>query len=292
VSRPRGQPVPFEVVRQLPGGESIVLRGDSDGEGPPFVMAHGLSATRHNVVQGSRHLVRRGWRLIGYDARGHGESDPAPDPAAYTYPDLVGDLEAVLSHLGLHRFVLAGSSMGAATALTWALENPARVVALVQVTPAYAGVPRPDGVEDHQWQRFADVLEAGGIDAFVEIAQPDDLPLRWRDSVRTATRQRIERHRHLDAVAAALRAVPRSQAFLGLEPLESLEVPTLVVGSRDAADALHPLEIAEEYAERLPNAELIVEEEGDSPLAWQGARLSKAIGDWLERVVPDFAPQS
>jgi hypothetical protein len=53
-------------------------------------------------------------------------------------------------------------------------------------------------------------------------------------------------------------------------------------------DHLHPLAIAQEYERRLPNAELLVEEEGKSPLAWQGARLSSAIADWLERV--GYAP--
>jgi hypothetical protein len=46
---------------------------------------------------------------------------------------------------------------------------------------------------------------------------------------------------------------------------------------------MHPLAVAEEYARRLPHAELVVEDEGQSPLAWQGARLSGVIGDFLAR---------
>jgi hypothetical protein len=49
-------------------------------------------------------------------------------------------------------------------------------------------------------------------------------------------------------------------------------------------DNLHPLAIAEQYARLLPNAELVVEEQGKSPLAWQGARLSGVIADFLERI--------
>ena len=48
----------------------LTLEGESLGEGPPIVLLHGLSATRRNVVQGSRHLAKRGYRLIAYDARG------------------------------------------------------------------------------------------------------------------------------------------------------------------------------------------------------------------------------
>ena len=271
-------PEPFEVE-----SGSLTLRGEDAGQGTALVLVHGLSADRRNVLQGSKHLLRRGYRLVSYDARGHGTSDPPADPGAYQYPDLVGDLDLVLSDRGVERPVLVGSSMGAATAMAWTLDNRNRVPALVQITPSFAGVPRTDGVEDHQWERFADVLEAGGIDAFVEIAEPDNIPARWRDTVRTATRQRLERHQHLDAISHALRVVPRSMAFHGIELLDQLEVPTLVVGSRDEADGLHPLEVAEEYARRLPNGELLVEDEGQSPIAWQGARLSRAIEEFLGR---------
>jgi pimeloyl-ACP methyl ester carboxylesterase len=280
-------PVPFEVLRQLPGAGSLTLRGEQagslDGGVPALVLLHGLSATRRNVVQGSRHLVRRGYRLVAYDARGHGASDPTPEPGAYGYPQLLEDLRAVLDELELERPVLVGSSMGAATALAFALEEPERVPALVQITPAYTG-RRTTQIDLDTWDRMADDLEQGGVEAFIEVAVPPELPERWRDAAREATRQRMERHERIEAVSDAMRAVPRSRAFDGLERLTGLEVPTLVVGSRDEADTIHPLAVAREYAERLPRGELLVEDEGEAPLAWQGARLSSAIGDFLERV--------
>jgi pimeloyl-ACP methyl ester carboxylesterase len=267
----------FQVLRQLPGAGSVTLAGESAGDGPPIVLLHGLSATRRNVVQGSRHLPRRGYRLIAYDARGHGASDPAP---RYEYSDLAADLDAVLAHFDLERAALVGSSMGATTAMGFALAHPERVPALVQITPAYTG----DARGGETWELMASELERGDLDAFARLAQPDGVPERWREVARDATRQRMERHEHPEAVAQALREVPKSIAWTGLEPLEGLELPVLLVGSRDVADPQHPLAVAQEYARRLPRAELVVEEEGQSPLAWQGARLSGAIGDFLERV--------
>lgn len=274
----------FTVRRRLPGGGAITLAGEALGEGAPLVLLHGLSATRRNVVQGSRALLRHGYRLISYDARGHGASSPAPSAADYEYRDLVEDLEAVLAHLDLDRVPLVGSSMGAATAMTFALEHPERVPALIQITPAYAGEARTGAVGDEYWERMASELERGGVDAFVEVAQPGELPERWREIAREATRQRMERHEHSQAVADALRVVSRSLAWRGMEPLDALDVPTLVVASRDEADQLHPFAIAAEYVRRLPHAELAVEDEGQSPLAWQGARLSGVIADFLARV--------
>ena len=273
------------VAFQVDRGSGLVLDGEIAGDGPPIVLAHGLSATRRNVVQGSRALIRRGYRLIAYDARGHGSSSPGP---RYEYPDLVEDLEAVLEHLELERTALVGSSMGAATTMAFALEHPARVPALVQITPAYTGYARTGDVDADSWERMASELESGGVDAFIDVAQPRGLPEKWREVAREATRQRMERHEHPDAVARALRELPSSIAWKGLEPLEHLDIPVLIVGSRDDADTLHPLGVAEEYARRLPHAELVVEDTGSSPLAWQGARLSHAIGDFLERV--GYAP--
>ena len=277
--------MPFEIASLAASGETVVLRGTDAGEGPPIVLLHGLTATRRNVVQGSNHLLRRGYRLIGYDARGHGESDPAPSPIEYEYSDLVRDLEAVLDALALERPVLAGSSMGAATAMTYALDKPDRVAALVQITPAYDGSARAGHEQLAAWERLADGLETGGIDGFVAAAGLESLPERWRHAADLATRQRIGRTRNLQAVADALRVVPGSHAFGGLESLERLDIPTLVVASRDEADPLHTFALAKEYADRLPRGEFVVEAEDEAPLAWQGARLSRAIGDFLDRVL-------
>lgn len=282
VASSRPEPVPFEVER----GDDLVLSGDSTGDGAPLVLAHGLTATRRNVVQGSRHLLGRGWRLVGYDARGHGESSPAPDRDAYEYADLAADLEAVFDAQGLDSAALAGSSMGAATAVRFALDHPERVSALVLITPAYRGPGQLGADALAHWDRLAAALDGGDVEAFVDASGANELPERWREPARLATRQRIERHRHLDAVARALHVVPRSEAFASLDELERLDMPVLIAGTRDEADPGHPLAVAEEYARRLPRGELVVEQPGDTPLAWQGARLSRAIGDFLERVQP------
>ena len=69
----------------------VRLEGERAGSGVPVILLHGLTATRRYVVTGSRYLARAGAELIAFDARGHGESGPAPDPAAYKYADMVGD---------------------------------------------------------------------------------------------------------------------------------------------------------------------------------------------------------
>lgn len=257
------------------------IEGESTGGGPEIVLLHGLSATRRYVVHGSKLLERSGRRVISYDARGHGQSAPAPQPGAYEYADLVADLAALLDHLELGETVLVGNSMGAATALAFALAHPARVSALVIVTPGYGGQPNEAGWDD--WDALADGLERGGVDGFLTAYRPQVNP-EWWETVERFTRQRLDRHAHPSAVADALRTVPRSAAFDGMAELERIDVPALVVGSRDEADPGHPLALAEEHVERLAQGELAIEEPGESPLAWQGARLSRTIVDFLQRL--------
>ncbi len=258
-------------------GQRPTIRGEKAGEGAPIVLCHGITATRRSVVHGSRRLERDGHTVIGYDARGHGESDPAPEGEGYDYSELVGDLESVVAtEVGKGPFVLAGHSMGAHTAVAYALRHAERVAGLVAIGPTYTGTIAAESLD--YWDGLAAALKRDGVDGFVDyIDRRQGIDPSWRESVLRFTRERMLRHRNLDALVVALREVPRSRPFESLGELAGLEVPTLVVASHDAADPGHPYAIASEYAGRLPRARLVSEAEGQSPLAWQGGRLSREI---------------
>jgi len=264
-------PRPFEA------GAAPTVRGELAGEGPAVVLLHGLTATRRYVLHGSRGLERAGHMVIAYDARGHGESDPAPAGQGYGYPEMADDLGAVLAEaVGERRFVLAGHSMGAHTAIAYALRRPPGLAGLVIAGPAYDGETTEGGLA--YWDGLAQGLEQGGLEGFLaRLDEQSETGEEWRETVLRFTRERMERHRDLDAVAAALRQAPRSRPFGSLRDLESLELPALVVASHDEADPGHPRAVAEAYAEHLPEARLVGEGEGESPLAWQGGRLSREV---------------
>ena len=265
--------------RSIDTGDGVSLAMSDEGDGPPVVLLHGLTASRRYVVMGSSGLQRGGHRVVAYDARGHGASSPAPDPDAYGYDLLTADLEAVLDELEIERPVLAGASMGAHTCLRLALERPERVAGLVVITPGFDPVELSAPRRLERWDVLSEALRSGGIEAFAEAFGVQRLPESWRETVGRALRQRMAVHEHLDAVADALRAVPRSAPFHDLHALEEIECPALVIGSRDEADPGHPLELAELYAELLARGRFAVEEEGGSPLAWQGGRVSKLIAE-------------
>ena len=281
------------LVRRLHGAGvelAVEAAGDPESAAPPLVLAHGLSATRRYVVHGSKLLQRSGYHVVSYDARGHGESNPAPDRSEYEYSDLVDDLGRLLDQLELERVVLAGASMGAATTLAFALEHPERVAALIQITPAHLGFPYADEEGLARWDALADGLERNGAEGFLRVYGEPPVEPRFRKLVREAIRQRLERHVNPPAVADAIRVVVRSKAFDGVIALEQLTAPTLVVASRDELDPDHPYEVAELYRDHIESAELVSEDPGSSPLAWRGAALSRTIDEFLKR--NGLSPQS
>lgn len=268
-------------------GPAPVLRGKAAGEGVPIVLCHGITATRRYVVHGSRLLERAGFRVVTYDARGHGESDPAARGEGYGYPWLVDDLERVIAaQVGSERFLLGGHSMGAHTVVAYALRHSERLAerlaGLIVIGPVFRGGEIPDRAYAY-WDGLAEALERGGVDGFVEfIGSEQRIAPAFRDSVLRFTRERMLSHQHLDAVLAALRETPRSRPFEEISELAAIEVPALVVASHDEADPGHPYKSAVAYAEALPRATLVSEDEGESPLAWQGGKLSRQIASFQE----------
>jgi pimeloyl-ACP methyl ester carboxylesterase len=272
------RPEPFTVE-----GPGPRLEGEAVGEGLPIVLLHGVTATRRYVLHGSSALVRQGFELVSYDARAHGESGPAPEGEGYGYPELAADLGRVIEHRGGGRPVLCGHSMGCHTAAAYALDHADELSAAILIGPVTLGLPPTEEVLA-RWDRLADGLEGGGVDGFMEAYEANlEVDPPWRETVLRLTRERMQLHRHPAALARAIRELPRSIPFDGPAELESLDLPALVVASHDEADPGHPHAVAEAWAERLPRAELVGEEPGSSPLAWQGGRLSRAIGAFLTR---------
>jgi pimeloyl-ACP methyl ester carboxylesterase len=269
--------VPTDFTIQSDG---VTLSGEESGSGPAVLLLHGLTATRRYVVMGSKALERAGHRVVQYDARAHGHSSSAPTPDAYTYDLLADDAIAVLDDRGIERAVLAGASMGAHTLLNVALRYPERVSGIAVITPAYSGDDAAEEKRLERWDRLAEALRSGGVDGFVDAyGVPQAGTPEFAQTVLTVTRQRLAQHDHPDALADALSALPRSRPFGGLGELSALDLPSVVVASNDAADPEHPEALGIAYAEAIPDARLITDRPGKSPIAWQGSQLSQIIAE-------------
>lgn len=99
-------------------------------DAPPVLCVHGFaSSCRDNWVSTGwvRDLTRAGFRVIGVDQRGHGESDKPHDHRAYSMSALVDDLIAILDTYLLSTVHYVGYSLGARVGWQLAVDHPEHV---------------------------------------------------------------------------------------------------------------------------------------------------------------------
>src|SRR5213593_3269207 len=117
------------------------LHVEVEGSGPVVVLAHGFGGSARNFLPQARGLRDR-YRIVRFDARGHARSEAPAEASAYTPEAFVADLGRVLDQVGARAAIVGGLSMGAGTALRFALAHPGRVQGLVLAAfPPGAGAP-------------------------------------------------------------------------------------------------------------------------------------------------------
>jgi pimeloyl-ACP methyl ester carboxylesterase len=101
----------------FPGKDGARLAYEQTGEGRPLVLIHGhLERGAHWIDLGvAGRLATHGYQVIMPDLRGHGESDKSHDAASYPADVLAHDGLALIDHLGLVSYDLAGHSLGGRT---------------------------------------------------------------------------------------------------------------------------------------------------------------------------------
>ena len=129
---PRGR----EASVRSPDGTRLHVELFGPDEATTVVLAHGWTEAIPFWTFVIRDLTERGLRVVAYDQRGHGESDPASD-GDYSIARFGEDLEAVLTSVlpEGERAVVAGHSLGAMSIVAWAadheIERRASAVALL-----------------------------------------------------------------------------------------------------------------------------------------------------------------
>ena len=225
------------------------------GAGPAIIWAHGLTSSMddedrlplidHNRVASIAEVVR-------YDAVGHGQSTDPADVGRYEWSELARDMVAAADALGIDRFVAAGASMGAATALNAALIAPDRVAGLALVIPPTAWATRAEQVD--RYLASAAAICAGRIDDVIAlsalVAPPDPLADVWHA-------RGAERLRAADPLRTA--AALRGAAVCDLPPLHllaGLDVATTICAW--TGDSSHPVETATSLRDTIDGADLVI----------------------------------
>lgn len=126
--------------RRVPQGQGNLHVRDHAGEGPAFVLLHGFPDNGHIYDDLIPHLAAAGRRAVVVDFLGFGASDK-PAGAHYSFPQQVGDVEAVLDALQLDRAVLVGHDAGGPAAVNVALRHPERTHRVVLLNAFYGEAP-------------------------------------------------------------------------------------------------------------------------------------------------------
>ncbi|WP_066779520.1 alpha/beta fold hydrolase [Sphingomonas sp. CCH5-D11] len=134
-----------EAVRRrdvrTPDGLTIALDEGGPANAPTVVLLHGGGQTRHSWSGAMRALVAGGYRVLNFDARGHGDSMWSPD-GDYLLDHRASDLRAVVGET--RPLALVGASLGGATSLHAVAQGLAvDALVLVDITPH----PEPAGIE-------------------------------------------------------------------------------------------------------------------------------------------------
>ncbi len=237
--------------RWFRGRDGAGLAWRETGDGPPVVLLHGLMGSG-SMLLGSgpaRAIAARGYRVILPDLRGHGDSARPHDPARYPPDVLADDGLALIEHLGLAGYRLAGYSMGGKLVLRL-LARGARPAQAVVGGQGLDALDAESGRTDGYRRMLAAVADGGAF----EPGSAEEALAAWVTQTGADPR----------AIGLLL------DSFVATPPaaLRRVPTPTLVVaGDRDSRGAS-----AAELAALLP-----------------GGRLARVPGDHLTALAaPEF----
>jgi pimeloyl-ACP methyl ester carboxylesterase len=149
--------------------EGVHIHYETEGEGPPLVLQHWSVATLEEWVDyGYVSALKKDYRLILLDARGHGTSDKPLTPEAYALEKRVGDIVAVLDDLGINKAHYFGYSMGGWIGFGAARYAPDRFRSLV------LGGATPYATSMDGLRQFVGVAVEKGPEAFVAMWETEN----------------------------------------------------------------------------------------------------------------------
>jgi pimeloyl-ACP methyl ester carboxylesterase/DNA-binding CsgD family transcriptional regulator len=228
------------------------------GDGPAVVWASNIYGEANGYRVGfpqireiTDRLVSLGWRVVRYDVRGMGLSErDVPD---LSLDGRVRDLTAVVSHLRLDRFALAGVDVGAATAIAYAVEHPASVSHLILLSPwasgaRYLAIPElraanaASSGSDREWKLFVKIHAS--------------VAMRFKDNPCPQNPEVLMQATSASGFFAFNAATARIDIT---SLLPQVTAPTLV--SHEPAFVFGSFELCQEVAAGIPNAQFIIVKE-------------------------------
>jgi len=254
--------------------DGIDLYCDSEGQGDPLLLIHGLGSSSEDWALQVRAFSER-YRVLRCDLRGHGRRLDAPGP--YTVERMAADVAELLrGSRENHPAHIAGVSLGGAVALQLAVDAPELLRSLVVVNCPVDFIPQTPGERFMLFKRQMTVRCLGMRRVGIILARR----LLPGDQHRALRSELVERFARNDRRVNL--ACIRSMSRWSVEAqLPEIEVPTLIVCSEHDYT---PVSRKQVFVERMPNAQLAV-----IPGARHGVPLQKP--EEFNRLVLEFLEQ-
>lgn len=243
-----------------------------EGEGPWITLAHSL-ACDVSMWDAQAALLSQNYRVLRYDARGHGKTSAPPGP--YTLAQLAGDVHGLFQHLGITRTHWLGISMGGMIGQTYALKYPGVFASMVlQGTTSR----RPPNAEAMWGERMV-MAQTQGMGALLESTLA-----RWFTPGFRAREPEV-----VAGIAVGILATPVN-GFCGccaaiskmdtLDRLHEITCPVLVmVGEHDHGT---PPEMARQIHANLPNSQFVlIKDAAHIASIEQSAFFNRTLVDFL-----------
>lgn len=293
-------------LRDPPSGRSVAIRS-ADGTmlhaevfgpetGTTLVLAHGWTEMLDYWTYEIEDLTADGIRVVAFDLRGHGDSEPAANDD-YAIERFGEDLDAVLEACvpDGDRAAVAGHSLGAMSIAAWAEHHDVatRVFAVAMINTGVGDLiaeslllPLPE---------FAQALNrAFAIHGFLGARAP--LPRTSTPAGHAAVRYIAFGPQATPAQIAFYERMlvacpPEARASIGIamselelhQALERITVPTLVIGGEN--DRLTPPSHSRKIADMLPNLDrlIVLPDTGHMAPLERHAEVSRAITELVAR---------
>jgi pimeloyl-ACP methyl ester carboxylesterase len=242
--------------------EGVEIAYSDQGAGDPILLLHGFaSSAKTNWVDPGwvAYLVKEGFRVIAYDARGHGMSGKPHSPEDYAQPHMPEDARRLLDHLAIPSAHVMGYSMGARMTAFLTLRHPDRVRSAIF---GGLGINMVRGLGGTQ--EIASGLEAATA---AEVTDP---------VARTFRAFAEQTGGDLKALAACMRS---ARASLTAEMVGQIRCPVLVVvGTADSIGGS-----AQELADLIPGAQAVAIERRDHMRTVGDRAYTEAVLAFLKR---------
>jgi pimeloyl-ACP methyl ester carboxylesterase len=231
--------------------DGIQFHYRDEGAGIPFFFQHGLGADLTQPF--SLCQPPPGIRLIGFDARAHGQTKPAGPEDRISFDTFADDLRALMDHLRIQQAIVGGISMGAAITLNFTLRHPERVLGLVQSRPAWLDAPEPFNVT--MFSLIARLVRehgrARGKELFLESPEYKETLGKWPDVAASLAGQFD--NPVVEETAFKFERIIRDAPCRNRREWASIQVPTLILANR--FDPIHPFEYGAEMQRLIPGSE-------------------------------------